>query len=212
MNIALVTFDGFNEIDTFVALTILNRVKRLDWKVQIVSPTEQIISMNAIAIQAQQPLAFANNADVVLFGSGLYTQQIIQNPEIIATFQLDSTKQLIGSQCSGALILARLGLLHNRIATTDLTTRPHLTELGVEVCDRPFVADGNIATAGGCLAAQYLAGWVISRCLGNIERDKALQSVAPVGEQEAYLSHVASILEPEALSLTIPLSESKSRN
>ncbi|MCC5624564.1 hypothetical protein [Nostoc sp. CHAB 5715] len=92
MNIALVTFDGFNEIDTFVTLTILNRIKQWNWKVQIVSPTKQVTSMNAIAIQAQQPLEFANNADVVLFGSGIHTREVVQNAGIISAFQLDPTQ------------------------------------------------------------------------------------------------------------------------
>jgi hypothetical protein len=32
MRIAILTFDGFNEIDSFVALNLLNRVKRPGWQ------------------------------------------------------------------------------------------------------------------------------------------------------------------------------------
>jgi transcriptional regulator GlxA family with amidase domain len=153
MNVAIVTLEGFNEIDSFLAFAILNRVKQAPWKVQLTSPSEQVTSLNGVTIQAQQPLAFANQADVVLFGSGIYTRQIVEDTKIISAFQLDPSRQLIGSQCSGALILAKLGLLGDRAVATDLTTKPVLEALGVEVCDRPFTAEGNIATAGGCLAA-----------------------------------------------------------
>ena len=33
MHIAILTFDGFNELDSFIALGILNRVKRPGWRV-----------------------------------------------------------------------------------------------------------------------------------------------------------------------------------
>jgi hypothetical protein len=35
----------------------------------------------------------------------------------------------------------------------------------VKVLDQPFYAEGNIATAGGCLASQYLATWILLRKL-----------------------------------------------
>ena len=73
MNIAILTFDGFNELDSFIALGILNRMKGSGWNIQITCPTDEVTSMNGLKVKAQQPLEFANMADVVLFGSGIYT-------------------------------------------------------------------------------------------------------------------------------------------
>src|SRR3546814_13872409 len=56
-------------------------------------------------------------------------------------------------------------------------------EAGVEVLDAPFVAHGNVATAGGCLASQYLAAWIIARLAGPQAAEEALHYVAPVGEK-----------------------------
>jgi hypothetical protein len=42
-------------------------------------------------------------------------------------------------------------------------TKPWVEEAGVAVLNQPFFATGNVATAGGCLASQYLAAWVIAR-------------------------------------------------
>ena len=39
MRVAILTFDGFNEIDSFVALSMLGRVKRADWSVAIAPTT-----------------------------------------------------------------------------------------------------------------------------------------------------------------------------
>ena len=76
MNIAILTFDGFNELDSIVAFGILNRMKEHGFNVQITSPTKTVTSMNGLTIEAQQQLEFANSADVVLFGSGLKTRDI----------------------------------------------------------------------------------------------------------------------------------------
>ncbi len=53
MKIAILTFEGFNELDSFIALGILNRLRDKNWNVQITSPSPQITSMNGLKIQAQ---------------------------------------------------------------------------------------------------------------------------------------------------------------
>jgi hypothetical protein len=58
----------------------------------------------------------------------------------------------------------------------------------VEVLNQPFCANGNLATAGGCLASQYLAAWVIARAQSVEAAEGALHYVAPVGEKEEYVS------------------------
>ncbi len=194
MKIAIVTFDGFNEIDSFVALNILNRVKRDGWKAQIVGPSETLTSLNGVRVQTQQPLSFANEADAVLFGSGRLTRQMVANPALMAAFRLDPRRQLIGSQCSGALVLKRLGLVEGIPVCTDATTRPWLEEAGVCVLEQPFFASENIATAGGCLSAQYLAGWLIDRLAGPEAMAEALAYVAPVGEEAALVARVRQVI------------------
>jgi len=194
MRIAIVTFEGFNEIDSFVALNILNRIKKEGWKAEITAPTETITSMNGVTIQAQKLLSFANEADAVLFGSGRLTRKMVQDEALMSSFQLDPTRQLIGSQCSGALVLKKLGLVENTPVSTDLTTRPWLEESGVCVLDQPFYASGNVATAGGCLSAQYLATWLILNKLGKAAVTDALGYVAPVGEEASFVAHALEVV------------------
>ena len=57
MKIAILTFDGFNEIDSFVALAMLNRMKPQGWQAFITSPTETLTSMNGVTIERQKPLS-----------------------------------------------------------------------------------------------------------------------------------------------------------
>ena len=198
MHIAILTFDGYNELDSIVALGILNRVKVPGWRVSLACPAPQVTSMNGVTLQAQCTLAEASQADAVLVGSGIKTREVAADPALAAQLQLDPARQLVGAQCSGTLLLARLGLLQQVPACTDLLSKPWVQEAGVEVLNQPFFAAGNVATAGGCLASQYLAAWVIARLQGLQAARDALHYVAPVGEKELYveraLGHVQRYL------------------
>jgi transcriptional regulator GlxA family with amidase domain len=196
MQIAVLTFEGFNELDSFVAAGVLNRLRGQGWQAQICCPSEQVVSMNGVRVQAQQPLEFANQADVVLFGSGMQTRAIAEDPRILERLRLDPQRQLIGSQCSGALLMARLGLLGGLPACTDLNSKPWVIEAGVRVLDQPFYAEGNLATAGGCLSAPYLAAWVIAKLAGEGACVEALHYVAPVGEKEAFVERALAVVRP----------------
>ena len=129
----------------------------------------------------------ACRADAVLVGSGRKTRDIVAGPALMSRLKLDPTRQLLGAQCSGTLILAKLGLLGDVSACTDLTTKPWVEEAGVRVLNEPFTAQGNVATAGGCLASQYLAAWFIARLAGVESARSAMHYVAPVGEKELYV-------------------------
>ncbi|ENM5936005.1 DJ-1/PfpI family protein [Vibrio mimicus] len=194
MDIAVLTFDGFNELDSFIAAGILNRMKEFGWNVQITCPSEYVTSMNGVTIRAQQPLDFANKADAVLFGSGIFTRKIAQDDQLLSQLGLNPQRQLIGGQCSGTLLMSVLGLLDKVPACTDLTTKPWVMESGVKVLEQPFYAQGNIATAGGCLSSKYLATWVLCKLAGLGHAEVALHYVAPVGEKESTVKHCMSIV------------------
>ncbi len=192
MQIAILTFDGFNELDSFIAAGILNRMRPKGWKAFITCPSEVVTSMNGVTVHAEQPLEFASTADAVIIGSGMKTREIAQDADLLARLGLDAARQMIGAQCSGTLLLSKLGLLGDHPACTDLTTKPWVIEAGVKVLDQPFYANGNIATAGGCLASQYLATWILLRGSTREDAEAALHYVAPVGQKEEYVTRAIS--------------------
>lgn len=197
MHIAILTFEGYNELDSLIALGVLNRVKRPGWRVTIASPTATVRSMNGVVIESMANLDDACAADAVIVGSGAQTREIVADPTIMdALRNLDSARQLLAAQCSGTLLLAKLGLLHDVPACTDLITKPWVVAAGVEVLNQPFYAKGNIATAGGCLASHYLAAWIIARLAGIKATEEALHYVAPVGEKEEYLARAMQNVKP----------------
>jgi len=196
MHIAILTFEGFNELDSLIALNILARVKRPGWRVSVASPAQRVRSMNGVVLEAQASLRDACDADAVLVGSGIGTRDVVADTDLMSRIRLDPTRQLLGAQCSGTLILAKLGLLDGVPACTDSTTKPWVEEAGVAVLNRPFVARQNVATAGGCLSSQYLAAWVIARLEGVEAARSAIHYVAPVGEKEAYVTRAMANISP----------------
>ncbi|WP_165188233.1 DJ-1/PfpI family protein [Caulobacter soli] len=196
MQIAVLTFDGFNELDSFVAAAILNRLKPQGWTAHITSPTEEVTSMNGVTVRRQKPLSFVAEADAVIIGSGIRTREIAADADLLAQIRLDPARQLIAAQCSGTLVLAKLGLVDGVPACTDLTTKPWVVEAGVEVIDAPFFANGNVATAGGCLASPYLAAWMILRGAGREAARAAIHYVAPVGEKDAWVTQAMDVVTP----------------
>jgi len=196
MHIAILTFQGFNELDSLVALGVMNRIKKPDWRVTLCCPEPTVTSMNGVTVHAQSTLDEVAFADAVIVGSGIKTREVVADEGLMSKLRLETTRQLIGAQCSGTLILAKLGMLGSVPACTDLTTKPWVLEAGVEVLNQPFFASGNVATAGGCFASQYLAAWIIARTEGEEAARSALHYVAPVGEKDEYVSRAMRNIAP----------------
>jgi transcriptional regulator GlxA family with amidase domain len=182
MKIAIVIFDKFTDIDLFLMWDLLNRVRVPDWSVKILGENDSHISATGISIATQGRIEEANETNAVLFVSGQGTRAKMIDTNWLSRFRLNPERQFIGSICSGALILAALRLLEGRTATTYPTTKTALESFGVEVVEKPFVAHGNVATAGGCLAQQYLIGWIVENLADKDWRDLILKSIQPVGE------------------------------
>jgi len=195
MHIAILTFDGFNELDSLIAFGMLSRIRLLgdtDWRVSIASPSTRVTSMNGLSLDAHIGLQEACSADAVLIGSGMKTREVAQDRSIMDLLQLDVRRQRIAAQCSGTYLLAKLGLSAQLSACTDNTSKPWVQAAGVRVLNQPFVAHGNIATAGGCLASQYLSAWLVTHLKGEAQAREMLHYFAPVGEKDWYVDRAMS--------------------
>ena len=189
-HIAILTFDGFNELDSLIAYGMLSRISLLgdtDWRVSIASPTPRVTSMNGLTIDSHIDLQEANSADAVLIGSGMKTREVGNDASIMGQIKLDPKKQLIAAQCSGTFLMAKLGILGETPACTDTTSKPWVQAAGVNVLNQAFCSNGNLATAGGCLSAQYISAWMIYKFRGLEQATEVLRYFAPVGEKDEYV-------------------------
>lgn len=180
--ISIIVFDKFTDLDLFLMWDLLNRVRIAGWEVKILGENEKHVSATGIEIKTHGAIEEANFSDAVLFVSGQGARAKMVDKNWLSRFYLNPERQFIGSICSGSLILAALGLLDGKTATTYPTSKATLESFGVEVVEKPFVAHGNVATAGGCLAQQYLIGWIIENLADKEWRDLVLKAIQPVGE------------------------------
>ena len=71
MHIAMLTFQGFNELDALVALGVLNRIKKPAWHVTLCCPEPTVTSMNGGVVHAGSGRSDVQSADAVIVGSGI---------------------------------------------------------------------------------------------------------------------------------------------
>jgi len=186
----IITFDQFTDIDVFLAWDLLNRVKFRDpqFEVKIAGTKASHKSVTGIDLATHCSIEEANTADLVFFASGKGTRSLIKDEAYLQRFHLDPKKQIICSICSGALLLAALGLLDGLTATTYPSTFELLKSYGITVIeDTHLVVHDSIATAAGCLAAVDLFGWAIEKLYNEEIKNDVIASVLPVGQGIACL-------------------------
>lgn len=193
--IVIIIFDDFTDIDLFLMWDILGRNK-IDWQIKILGTKDQHRSTHGLSITTHGHISEANEADVVLFSSGKKgINTVIEDPLFLKAFSLDPQKQIIGSICAGSFILAKLGLLNNTFATTHPDARAELQALGVETVDKPLICHGNVATAGGCLSAIYLVGWLVQRLYNVEKRNETLKAIIPAGQLDVYKQLITASIQ-----------------
>lgn len=187
MHVAIIAFDGFTDADLFLPWDLLYRVTdphyaayKGDWRVSICADTPRITSYSGLAIDAHGPLSWARDADAVFIVSGPGSRIKLKDQSFLDALTLDPGRQIIAAIDSGVLILARLGLLDGLSATTYPGVFKELEAMGIRTEHRPLVVHGNVASGGGCLATQDLAGWLVERLIGRHFADAILDSVAKV--------------------------------
>ena len=186
----IVAFDKFTDIDIFLAWDLLNRVKFRDkeFQVKIIGTGSYHKSVCGLDITTHGLIEECNEADLVFFGSGQETRNLVKDNLYLERFKLNPSKQIICSMCSGALIIAALGHLNGLSATTYPSAFEDLENYGVKVHkDKHLVTHGNIGTAAGCLAAIDLFGWAIEKLYDSKVKDAVIASVLPIGQGQVCI-------------------------
>ena len=190
MKAVIVAFDRFTDVDVFLPWDLLNRVRfrDKDFSVRIVGPSTTHRSVCGLELPMHADLEECNFADLVYFSSGPGTREFIKNDALLKRLRLDPNNQIICSMCSGALILAALGILKGISATTYPTAVEELRGFGIEIeTAKHLVTHGNIGTAAGCLAAVDLMGWAIEKMYDPKVRQDIIASVLRVGQGQACI-------------------------
>jgi transcriptional regulator GlxA family with amidase domain len=170
MNIAVVLFDGAEELDWAGPWEVL-AAWRDGWpddgvQVFTVAWTEApIVCAKGLRVLADHTWETAPEADVVVWPGGIGTRAMLGDVSIRKHVQdLAARAEIMASVCTGALVYADAGLLAGRRATTHWGSLDRLAELGAEVDpDARFVDHGDVVTAAGVSAGIDLALHLVAR-------------------------------------------------
>jgi transcriptional regulator GlxA family with amidase domain len=185
MNVQIVLFNGFDELDAIAPHEIwqMAREFKSDLDVQLVTLDEakDITASNGLRVQAQGQLRAKKPDIVVVPGGGWMGRSAMgawteaQRGALPAKLaQLHREGVVMTSVCTGAMLLAAAGLLKNRPATTHHGVLDELAAGGAHVVRARVVDDGDVVTAGGITSGLDLTLWLVERFVG-VEAAHALE-------------------------------------
>ena len=173
-NIEIVLFDGFDELDAIAPYEVLRTAAGHGAAIA----AELVGAHGAATVTASHGTRIAvdrgpsDAADVVLVpgggwfhGAGIRAE--IERGELTRlVVEAHGRGTIVGSVCTGAMLLAASGLTAGRRATTHRSALDDLRASGAEVVDGRFVDDGDLVTAGGVTAGLDLALHLVERFAG----------------------------------------------
>jgi transcriptional regulator GlxA family with amidase domain len=170
--IALVCFDGMEELDLVGPWEVL-RMWQLAWPedgVDVFTVSldgETVACAKGMRIVTDRPASEVGSIDVLLYPGGAGTRRHLGDSAIGGWLRdLAGAGVLMTSVCTGSLVLADAGLLHNRPATTYWSQLGTLAELDptIEIrADDRFVDSGEVVTSAGVSAGIDMALHLVAR-------------------------------------------------
>jgi transcriptional regulator GlxA family with amidase domain len=148
-----------------------------DYEIEIVAPTPGVVrASSGLQLWTDRSLAEVDGpVDTLLIAGGEGTPAVMSDEGVLAAVRrLAPQTRRVASVCSGAFVLAAVGLLDGRRATTHWSVSEALASAYPAVvmeADRIFIRDGDVWTSAGVTAGIDLALAMVEDDLG---RDVAL--------------------------------------
>lgn len=171
IKIQVVLFDGFEVTDAlapFDALKISSKLGSLfETTLVTVNGATEVTALDDVRIK---PTATFNpNADLLLVpGSGREFWSTGQMPEGLVDIlkRWRQTRKTLVTVCTGAVFVARTGLLKGRNVTTHQGAFEAVRQEGANLINARVVDDGDILSSGGVTSGIDLALYLIERYFG----------------------------------------------
>jgi transcriptional regulator GlxA family with amidase domain len=171
-DIAFVLYPGLTPLDLVGPLEVFTILGLLiqDYRPVVVGETLEPVGTDgplklvADKTFAEVPHPFA----LIVPGGGAPTMRALGNEPLLAYLRTAAEKaQVIGSVCTGSLILAAAGLLEGRKATTHWSASKQLERLGARYVPERWVDDGSVITAAGVSAGIDMALHLVGKLAGD---------------------------------------------
>ena len=175
MQIEIVVFDGFDELDALAPYEVLHNAAAAgaDFSVSLVSWSGQreVTAAHGLRIVVETRAEDAPRPDLVIIPGGGWNTRSPQGAWAEAQrgeiprriHELHALGTTVAAVCTGAMLVAQTGLLKNRPAITHHLAIDDLRAAGAQIVDARVVDDGDVVTAGGVTSGLDLALWLVER-------------------------------------------------
>ena len=166
--VAFVLYPGITLLDLVGPLQVFSSLRQFNDQYRPVVVAERIEPLptdGPLTATADHTFGDVPNPAVVLVpGGGEPTIKAMGNPAIRDYLrQAAETVPVVGSVCTGALVLAAAGLLEGRTATTHWAYHRLLERLGATYLPHRWVEDGKFITSAGVSAGIDMALALVAR-------------------------------------------------
>ena len=183
-NVAVLIFDDVELLDFCGPLEVFSVTGRQDdlspFNVYTVAERlDPITTRNQLSVNPQYNIHDCPQPDILLIPGGQGTRRKMNNPTLINWIKDCSQKaELVLSVCTGALLLAKAGLLEGLTATTHHSAIDPLKEVAPNAkiqTNKRFVDNGKIILSAGISAGIDMSLYVVAKLLGKEQALKTAQ-------------------------------------
>jgi len=206
MRVAVLAFPNVQMLDLVGPVDVFHEAARQarapsTYQFEIVSTVPgELVASNGMRVTPDATLDTSSPDIDTLLIAGSPSVHLLEDDSAIRDWirRYARTARRVGAVCSGALLLARAGLLDGRKATTHWNSTARLSRMYPKVDVQPdqiFVKDGNIYTSAGVTAGLDLALALVEEDLGRavalkVAREFVMFLKRPGGQSQfsAYLA------------------------
>lgn len=168
-------YDVFSAVDFISSQkqTTLYQTSRTLYEIFTVSETKKDlhVMVGGLVVKAEYDFNDCPEIDILVVPGGLITEELLANTKVINWLQNQSKNTVITlSVCSGALLLAKAGLLSKLPVTTHHLCFDDLLAIDPTIIlkkDERFVDNGQIITAAGVTAGYDAAMYIVAKTVGG---------------------------------------------
>lgn len=146
----------------------------------VAANAKTVVATGGLRVLPDVDFATAPRIDLLLIPGGFGTRKLLDDEPALAWIrQTASEAKIVASVCTGALLLAKAGLLTDRQATTHWASLDLLASLDPTISvqrDRRYVSDGVI-TSGGVAAGIDMAFALVESLCGQVVADETARYI-----------------------------------
>jgi transcriptional regulator GlxA family with amidase domain len=178
MNVAILVFDDVEVLDfagPFEVFSVASEAAERNpdppFNVYTIGHTGGIVrARGGLKIEPSYSIHNAPQADILIIPGGFGTRRLLRNDVILTWLREQQGRvQYLLSVCTGSLVLAAAGVLHDMPATSHHTAIDRLRDLSPDttpIHDKRFVVHGSVITSGGISAGIDMSLYMVEKLLG----------------------------------------------